>query len=52
VEFRPVWSPDGEWLAFGTRTDRRLIAVPVSGGPARVLDDGDRVYFPFRWVAP
>jgi Tol biopolymer transport system component len=52
VEFRPVWSPDGEWLAFGTRTDRRLIAVPVGGGPARVLDDSDRVYFPFRWVGP
>jgi TolB protein len=52
VEFRPVWSPDGEWLAFGTRTDRRLIAVPVDGGPGRVLDDTDRAYFPFRWVAP
>ncbi len=35
----PRFSPDGEWLAFVDRRDRKLKKVPVAGGTSTVLAD-------------
>jgi len=35
----PVFSPDGQWLAFVDRRDRKLKKVPVAGGTPTVLAD-------------
>lgn len=33
---QPVWSPDGQWVAF-QGPKRQLEAIPLAGGPARTL---------------
>jgi TolB protein len=33
---QPVWSPDGQWIAF-QGPKRQLEALPLAGGPARTL---------------
>jgi len=35
----PFFSPDGEWIGFGSRTDGKLRTVPVGGGAVRVITD-------------
>ncbi len=57
--FGPQVSPDGKWIAatqvedegsFGQRS--RLVILPVSGGPARVLTaELDRSIGEFRWAS-
>jgi serine/threonine-protein kinase len=42
----PVVSPDGEWVAWGTRNG--LFAAPVAGGSVRTLFEGGLTWGP-RW---
>ncbi len=38
----PRWSPDGDWIVYSSlRPDVGLVIVPVAGGPARVLTEGE-----------
>ena len=58
---RPVWSPDGQWIAylqgdeprFSAYNLNKLAVVPAAGGPARVLTAGlDRaIEGPVWWSA-
>jgi Tol biopolymer transport system component len=47
----PVFSPDGQWLAFvvGTGTEFQLRKVPIVGGAALTLTGGFRVATPMSW---
>jgi hypothetical protein len=47
---RPVFSPDGRWIAYeGAAGAHRLALIvrPASGGSARVIDDGQALGFDF-----
>lgn len=37
--FAPFWSPDGQYVGFGSRTDRKLKIVGIAGGEPRVVCD-------------
>jgi serine/threonine-protein kinase len=39
----PFFSPDGQWLGFATRSDRKLKKVSVRGGAPITICDADRV---------
>lgn len=43
----PIWSPDGRWIAFNyaDRTLAGIAIVPVEGGVARKILEGERAYY-------
>jgi predicted Ser/Thr protein kinase len=45
----PVFSPDGQWLAFFTRTAGVLKKIPVAGGAALTLASGVKALAPMSW---
>src|SRR3989339_1368387 len=34
---KPVWSPDGKWIAFIAANDTSIYIVPADGGESRVI---------------
>ena len=37
----PVFSPDGQWIAYGTVSSTKLKKIPITGGTPITLGDGD-----------
>ena len=46
----PVFSPDGEWLAFWMRTDRRLKKMSIHGGAMITLSESTGPPSSLSWV--
>lgn len=46
--FRPTWSPDGTWIAFGDKS-LALNLVNVASGESRLVDRGDYDDAWYRW---
>jgi len=40
----PVFSPDGQWVAFYAVSDRAIKRIPVTGGVAATICDADNVF--------
>jgi eukaryotic-like serine/threonine-protein kinase len=40
----PVFSPDGQWVAFYAVSDRAIKRIPVGGGVATTICDADNVF--------
>jgi Tol biopolymer transport system component len=47
----PVWSPDGQWIAYDKDAPggKDLYVQPIDGGPARRLTDRPGVQWPTDW---
>jgi eukaryotic-like serine/threonine-protein kinase len=45
----PVFSPDGQWLAFFTGTGGVLKKIPLAGGAASTLASGVKALAPMSW---
>jgi tricorn protease len=51
-ESHPVFSPDGQWIAFSSRRYGRgdIFVMPAEGGPARRLTFSDAWDYPSAWL--
>lgn len=50
-----AFSPDGQWIAFGSPTSRtttNLIVMPANGGPERVVAETQGDVSPIEWPNP
>jgi Tol biopolymer transport system component len=50
-----TFSPDGQWIAFGSPTSRtttNLIVMPANGGPERVVAETQGDVWPIEWSNP
>jgi eukaryotic-like serine/threonine-protein kinase len=45
----PVFSPDGQWIAFAASGDRKLKRIPVSGGAPITIGDLTSLPFGMSW---
>src|SRR5690606_15192864 len=53
VEFSPVWSPDGQWIAYATWDDRdggHIYRVRTSGGEPQRLTPAPALYQDLAWT--
>jgi Tol biopolymer transport system component len=53
-EFAPALSPDGQWVAYVTRSDTggsRIVKVPFTGGPAAALTPSGGQYDALAWTS-
>ena len=50
-----TFSPDGQWIAFGSPTSRtttKLVVMPANGGPERVVAETQGDIWPIEWSNP
>ena len=55
VAHSPAFSPDGKSIAFATpvsRTAKKLVVIPVNGGPERVVAETEGDVWPITWQKP
>jgi Tol biopolymer transport system component len=50
TDYAPVWSPDGEWIAFKDVENGRIAKIRIDGSELSEVYDAEEVIHPMQWL--